>query len=151
MSIAKEKSQHLFVYGTLLSTLQMPMGKYLSDNCNLEGCGYTQGLLYDLGEYPGLILSKDEKNQVFGEIYQIYDKVQILRRIDEYEGCSHKDPKPHLYERQAVSVRLTSEQDIMAWTYIYKGNLRTKPCIEGGDYTAYLAGSAKKNRFIKAR
>lgn len=141
--------EYLFVYGTLLSVIGHPMGQYLGDNAPLFGSGTVQGILYDLGEYPGLISSDHEKNQVFGEIYQIYDTVTLLHRIDEYEGCAPSQRKPHLYERRKVSVRLTGEQDIMAWTYFYTGNLIAKKRIKNGDYIAHLNASSKRVRFIK--
>lgn len=146
-----QQEEYLFVYGTLMSSITHPMSEYLSSNANLVGKGCIAGKLYDLGEYPGLIGTEDKKSQVFGEIFDICGKVALLRRIDEYEGCGKTQPKPHLYERRSVSVKLTSEQDIMAWTYFYLGNTRTHKCIEGGDYAAYVNASSKRARFIKAR
>ena len=146
-----QEPNHLFVYGTLMSTLSHPMGTYLASYAELVGTGFVQGELYDLGEYPGLIETKDEKHQVFGEIYEIYDKVRLLHRLDEYEGCANTQPKPHLYERRTVSVKLTGEQDIMAWTYFYTRNLISKKRILSGDYTAYVNAPSKTSRFIKVR
>ena len=144
------KAEYLFVYGTLMSSIEHPMSKYLSSNATFIGRGYISGTLYDLGEYPGLLDAEDKNSQVFGEIFDICGKVALLRRIDEYEGCGKSQPKPHLYERRSVSVKLTSEQDIMAWTYFYLGNTRTQKCIESGDYAAYVKASSKRARFIKA-
>ncbi len=144
-----KQPEYLFVYGTLLSAIAHPMSQYLSDYAKLSGRGFIHGTLYDLGEYPGVVFSKDEKNQVYGEIYQIYDTVTLLHRIDEYEGCASTQRKPHLYERREVSVKLTGEQDIMAWTYFYTGNLIAKKRIKSGDYLTHISAASKRVRFIK--
>ena len=124
------------------------MGQYLYSRAKLIGTGYIQGKLYDLGQYPGLIHSPDAVDKVSGEIYELCDTKPILSRIDEYEGCSHKDPKPHLYRRESVLVNLQSEQSIMAWTYFYQGNYRVYKYIRSGDYVSYIKTSAQYSRFI---
>ncbi len=128
---------YLFVYGTLLSAIGHPVGNFLRSNTTFVGIGVTQGQLYDLGEYPGLIVNINIKNQVSGEIYQLENHT-VLSQIDQYEGISQYTNSNDEYSRQKVLVKMEKQTDIMAWTYIYVRSLTDKAKIISGDYLSYL-------------
>jgi len=69
----------LFVYGTLLS-----QGGHASllGGCELLGSGVVEGLLYDLGDYPALVLGPGAA--VHGEFWCC--PPETLDRLDAYEG-----------------------------------------------------------------
>ena len=95
---------HLFVFGTLLSGYDHPMSRLLSQRAELLGEAHCTGQLYLVRHYPGMVSSTDGADQVFGELYRMRDAAELLRVLDEYEGCSEKHPKPHEYVRARVAV-----------------------------------------------
>ena len=91
------------------------------------------GALYDLGDYPGLVLGA--LGQVKGELYRILDPA-VLAELDDYELYRPDDPAPYdaakgtgsLYLRQAIGVGTTS-------AFVYVLNVPpTGPRIPGGDW-----------------
>jgi gamma-glutamylcyclotransferase (GGCT)/AIG2-like uncharacterized protein YtfP len=71
------KKEKVFVYGTLRKGFTLHM--YLSDKAKFVGAGTMKGVLYDLGEYPGVVPSKK------GDAVQTSSKslTQILRTDTE--------------------------------------------------------------------
>ena len=82
--------RHLFVYGTLMSVATGRMGSgqraRLSREATLLGAAITQGRLYDLGEYPGLVPTTDTAELVHGEVYELHDAELSFAWLDAYEG-----------------------------------------------------------------
>ena len=130
-------TSHLFVYGTLLSGMTHPMHDVLSQYAELLGRGYINGKLYDLGNYPGLVLSNNQQKRVWGEIYHIREENELFRYLDDYEGCGRHSPRPHEYQRDMVSIHDSEEHGLLAWTYLYKRPVRHLPLIPHGDYLYY--------------
>lgn len=93
---------HLFTYGTL----QAGAGPRhpLLNPCERVGTGTVQGTLYDLGEFPALLLSGN--TEVPGEIWRC--PVQRLRALDEYEGVTDG-----LFRRAGVRVGAYA-----CWVYV---------------------------------
>src|SRR5687768_10199370 len=78
----KRMSRHLvFVYGSLrrgntrAMSVRFPEATYVAE-------GKVRGSLYDLGEYPGLVLD-GEASVVTGEMYEVDD--DTLHRLDKFE------------------------------------------------------------------
>ena len=79
-------SKHrVFVYGTLRSgnagsmSFRFPNSRFVAE-------AKVSGSLYDLGDFPGLLL--DESNSlVLGEVYEVDD--EILHLLDEFEASSN--------------------------------------------------------------
>lgn len=99
---------HLFVYGTLRSG---GGAAGLLRGCRLVGRGTVAGTLYDLGEYPALVL--DGGGIVEGEVWGC--PTDVLDRLDEYEGVPGG-----LYLRVPVAVEGTE-----CWTYVAGPLLRS--------------------------
>ena len=127
-------TRYLFTYGTLLSGLGHPMHEVLAKHADLLGPGYINGKLYDLGNYPGLVLSNNTKKVVFGEIYQVLDETELFRYLDDYEGCAGHSRQPHEYQRDLVSVHDAAEHSLLAWVYLYKQPVQHLSLIPTGDY-----------------
>ncbi len=99
---------HLFVYGTLRSG---GGAAGLLRGCRLAGTGAVAGTLYDLGEYPALVL--DGRGPVDGEVWRCPG--DLLDRLDEYEGVPGG-----LYLRTMVEV-----DGAECWTYVAGPRLRS--------------------------
>jgi len=123
---------HLFVYGTLMRRFGHPMHAALARAAEFVGEASVQGRLHDLGRYPGLVLSGQPGDTVFGELYRLNDAA-VLGVLDDYEGCGPGDPEPHDYARRRVSVGAdggTTE----AWVYVYVGPVDGLRRIASGRY-----------------
>ena len=99
----------LFAYGTLRDAGMRD--RVLRGAPSREiGPGSVAGVLYDLGEYPGLVAG-DER--VPGVVIELADDA-ALARLDEYE-----DVGSGLYVRRRTTVRLDGGEEIEAWVYLY--------------------------------
>ena len=124
---------HLFVFGTLLSGYDHPMSRMLSRRAELRGEARCTGQLYLVRHYPGMVPSTDDADQVFGELYLLRD-ADLLRELDDYEGCSEKYPQPHEYVRSRVAVTLSDGATVQAWTYLYNRPVTHLPRIKSGKF-----------------
>lgn len=129
----------LFVYGTLRTGFQHPMSEVLASFSAAEGNGQISGDLYDLGEYPGVVLSSNCRNRVVGELRALDpDQAQAAWQVlDEYEECTPAFPEPHQYERRMVRVILADGIETEAWAYILRTLKPGAVRIPSGDYLAW--------------
>ncbi|OOQ61825.1 gamma-glutamylcyclotransferase family protein [Mucilaginibacter pedocola] len=134
-SVVKKTPPHLlFVYGTLLQPGN-EFADYLNQHCKFITRGKLKGILYDIGEYPGLILN-DTTGYVFGNIYQI-DKEDVLKELDIYEGVGPDEEQPNLYLRLSLPIE-TDSGSMQAWVYVYNRPIDRLPVIASGNYAEYL-------------
>jgi gamma-glutamylcyclotransferase (GGCT)/AIG2-like uncharacterized protein YtfP len=99
-------NKHLvFVYGTLrrggagAMSIKFPDAKFIAG-------AKVSGSLYDLGDYPGLLL--DETNSpVAGEVYEVVE--EVLNKLDDFEASSH-------YLRKLVEIPLGAHSKL-CWVY----------------------------------
>jgi gamma-glutamylcyclotransferase (GGCT)/AIG2-like uncharacterized protein YtfP len=101
-----------------------------------ESEGTVQGQLFDLGNYPGLVLSRDPLDRVLGEIYRLEPSLaeETLRQLDEYEGIRLAEPETNEYRREIVTVRLTDGSAVDAWAYVLQRAPENFLRILSGDY-----------------
>ncbi|MGB8507732.1 MAG: gamma-glutamylcyclotransferase family protein [Pyrinomonadaceae bacterium] len=120
-------NKHLvFVYGTLRRgsardmSHRFPGSKFIGD-------AKVMGSLYDLGDYPGLLL--DESNStVIGEAYEVDE--EILNAMDEFEASSN-------YRRKRVEISLGSDSR-MCWVYEPDPEFHSpRTLIASGDWIEY--------------
>ncbi len=123
-------TKHLFVYGTLMSTMGARMTS--EPRIKLIGGDFINGKIFDLGSFPGVILG--DEGSIKGEIYEILDS-SVLGGLDAYEGYVGDD-EYSLYIRRVV----TSYNGVE--TYVYEYNHATDGMIqiEDGDYLKYRRG-----------
>jgi len=112
-------SDLLFVYGTLMRGFNHPMARLLSANADFLGEASCRGRLYRVKHYPGLVLSDDPSDIVFGELYRLRARDDLLREFDMYEACGEGFPEPTQYIRQTLEVALADGSSGEAWTYLY--------------------------------
>src|SRR5437868_241920 len=125
---------HLFVYGTLMRGFDHPMAAMLSRSADFLGEARCQGRLYLVKHYPGLVLSGDVADVVFGELYRLRQPEAMLREFDMYEACGEGFAAPTEYVRQMLPVAQYDGTVSEAWTYIYNWPVTQLPRIASGRF-----------------
>jgi gamma-glutamylcyclotransferase (GGCT)/AIG2-like uncharacterized protein YtfP len=126
-------SDRLFVYGTLMRGFDHPMAQLLSRSADFIGEARCQGRLYRIKHYPGLVVSDDPNDVVFGELYRLRTPKELLREFDMYEACGEGFAQPTEYVRQLLSVTL-DDKTAETWTYIYNWPVAHLPRIASGRF-----------------
>ena len=127
-------SDRLFVYGTLMRGFDHPMARLLSANADFLGPATCQGRLYLVKHYPGLVLSDDAADLVFGELYRLRERDAMLREFDMYEACGEGFVQPTEYLRQMLQVALDDGAVSEVWTYLYNWPVTDLPRIASGRF-----------------
>jgi gamma-glutamylcyclotransferase (GGCT)/AIG2-like uncharacterized protein YtfP len=127
-------SDRLFVYGTLMRGFDHPMARLLSANADFLGPATCRGRLYLVKHYPGLLLSDDPADLVFGELYRLRQRDAMLREFDMYEACGEGFAQPTEYLRQTLQVALDDGAASEAWTYVYNWPVTNLPRIASGRF-----------------
>ena len=129
------EASQLFVYGTLRRDSGHPGHGIMADGAVFLGRGVVRGNLYRLGWHPGAVLLSDQQERwIQGELYRLHDAEQLLRVLDDYEGCGPNDPEPHRFARVAVEVRLDGGDRATAWIYVFRASTDGAALIESGDW-----------------
>jgi gamma-glutamylcyclotransferase (GGCT)/AIG2-like uncharacterized protein YtfP len=129
-----ESVNYLFVYGTLLQKGNK-FAAFLNENSRFYGKGKVSGKLYDVGEYPGLVLQLATNHFVYGRIYSMTDPEAILKVLDDYEGFGEDQVQPNEFIR--VLTAIESENDVLkCWVYLYNLPVNGLRHIISGDYLA---------------
>ena len=136
--MTSDTSDLLFVYGTLMRGFDHPMAQLLSRSADFIGEARCCGRLYLIKHYPGLLLSDDPAEIVFGELYRLRQPEALLREFDMYEACGEGLAEPTEYIRQMLPVTLedeaASEAVCEAWTYLYNWPVAGLPRIVSGRF-----------------
>ena len=135
-------SDHLFVYGTLMRGFDHPMAQLLSRGADFIGEARCRGRLYLVRHYPGLVLSDEADDVVFGELFRLRQPAELLREFDMYEACGEGFAEPTEYIRQMLAVTregeaaepASTEAPIQALTYIYNWPVTGLPRIASGRF-----------------
>jgi gamma-glutamylcyclotransferase (GGCT)/AIG2-like uncharacterized protein YtfP len=115
--------QRVFVYGTLL---RGEVNHHLLAQAEYLG-SYRTGAcfsLYLLRAYPGAV--RGGATAIQGEVYGV-DRAG-LRRLDRLEDY------PKLYDRQLLATPYGR-----AWIYLFRGSVRDRQLIPGGDWRTFVA------------
>jgi gamma-glutamylcyclotransferase (GGCT)/AIG2-like uncharacterized protein YtfP len=127
-------SDRLFVYGTLMRGFDHPMAQLLSRSADFIGEARCRGRLYLIKHYPGLVLSDDPAETVFGELYRLRQPEALLREFDMYEACGEGFKEPTEYIRRMLPVTSGEGAVGEAWTYIYNWPVTGLPRIASGRF-----------------
>ncbi|MBS1503578.1 MAG: gamma-glutamylcyclotransferase [Bacteroidetes bacterium] len=122
----------LFVYGTLLDRSNK-YGVYLKDNSTHYSNGKVQGRLYDIGDYPGAVLTSGEEEYVYGTILKLTDPEETLIVLDEYEGFGEDLLQPNEFIRVLTSAE-TALGIMDCWIYLYNLPIDGIKRIVSGQY-----------------
>jgi gamma-glutamylcyclotransferase (GGCT)/AIG2-like uncharacterized protein YtfP len=124
----------LFVYGTLMRGFDHPMAQLLSRSADFAGEARCQGRLHLVKHYPGLVLSDDPADIVFGELYRLRQPNECLREFDMYEACGEGFAEPTEYIRRMLPVTTGDGAVSEAWTYLYNWPVAHLPHIASGRF-----------------
>ena len=127
-------SDRLFVYGTLMRGFDHPMAQLLSRSADFIGEARCRGRLYLVKHYPGLVLSDDAGDGVFGELFRLRQPAELLREFDMYEACGEGFAEPTEYVRRMLPVTGADGAVGEAWTYIYNWPVASLPRIASGRF-----------------
>jgi gamma-glutamylcyclotransferase (GGCT)/AIG2-like uncharacterized protein YtfP len=125
----------LFVYGTLMRGYDHPVAQLLSRSADFLGEARCQGRLYRVNHYPGLVLSADPDEIVFGELYRLRQPEALLRELDMYEACGEGFAEPTEYLRQMLKVTLDDSTTEQVWSYVYNWPVAHLPLIASGRFS----------------
>ena len=120
-------NKHLvFVYGTLRRGGVRAMPDLFPDSKFIDNANVI-GSLYDLGDFPGLLL--DESNSsVIGEVYEIDD--EILNQLDEIEASTY-------YWRKQIEIEVGNSRKA-CWVYEFDAKFYSPSVlIASGDWIDY--------------
>jgi gamma-glutamylcyclotransferase (GGCT)/AIG2-like uncharacterized protein YtfP len=106
------------------------------------GTARVRGRLYDLGPYPAAILDPQADGDIVGDVYLLPPDPAVIVSLDAYEGYDARYPERSLFRRVPVAVRLTDNQTMPCWMYVYNRPLDNAIPIPEGDYLAYRRWNA---------
>jgi len=109
--------EYLFVYGKLKHNQANEISEYLIKHSEFVGEGYVLGKLYNVGEYPGLIPSSENKEKVFGEIFEL-NALEIFQTLDKYEEAWPAYPDNAEFKRVVLEVH-KNYKTILCWVYVF--------------------------------
>lgn len=134
----------VFVYGTLLQGLERH--EALEQSQFLGPALLSGACLYDLGAYPGAVLGAGE---ITGELYEV--SAEVLATLDVIERYQPNAPQDSLYLRQKLPTRLFANgETVMAYTYLYNGDMSQASLIEFEDYRRYRLKQTNENLWMLA-
>jgi gamma-glutamylcyclotransferase (GGCT)/AIG2-like uncharacterized protein YtfP len=138
----------LFVYGTLrpqlIGSATTSPPRSLVSGLVSAGAATVNGLLLDLGAYPGFVPESpgDPGNHsnsgpipmVIGDLLEVNE--MQLAVLDDYEECGGHDP---LYVREVTTAtRHADGQPVACWIYRYCRDTAGARLIASGDYARHL-------------
>lgn len=137
------EQEYIFVYGTLGRTTYPHatphhMHEVLTSFATFFSKAVLKGQMYFISQYPGVIASDSNDDEVFGEVYALttnpHRNSLLWKIIDEYESA---DGTPDaLYIRKKTSVVLLEEGTTLeVWVYFYNHTVDNLERIITGDYS----------------
>jgi len=129
-------NRQLFVYGTLMSTARGALGmaqraRLARESRSLGPAVMLGAELYDLGRYPGLVLTPDETIRVHGEVIELHSD-ESFAWLDEYEGFAPGKNHINDYDRVEHAVHLANGEIATAWVYVFLKDLLHRRPIPSG-------------------
>ena len=127
----------LFVYGTLMRAAEgwrfgKPQRDRLARESTFVGQATLAARLYDLGDYPGILLTDDSADVVHGEVVELTDPAASFTWLDPYESIVAGDEAASEYRRIVVPARLADGRTVQVWTYVYNRDLSRLTPVAGG-------------------
>ncbi|MEM8979421.1 MAG: gamma-glutamylcyclotransferase family protein [Pseudomonadota bacterium] len=134
---------YLFVYGTLLTSSEHPMGTLLRQHARLSARGSIQARLYQIDDpdapgkntYPGALPSPNPDDRVHGEVYAVMDPDTLYPAFDDFEACGPAWPEPHEFLLREVTVSLADGLSRKAMCYLYTWDVSSAQLIPSGRFT----------------
>lgn len=130
-----QPERHVFVYGTLRRGEANDINRLLPGP-RFVGNGVIMGVMYHLGDYPGVVLGPG--GAVAGEVYVIEPALE--RVLDEIEGVSPQRSNKYFKREARVTV---GDRQLDCLVYeINAAYAEGRPVIAGGDWVQERAKAA---------
>jgi gamma-glutamylcyclotransferase (GGCT)/AIG2-like uncharacterized protein YtfP len=128
-------TDHLFVYGTLLSGLRHEMGLRLAREARCLGVATVPGRLFRVSWYPAIVASASPSDRVHGEVFGLTTPAGTLAWLDAYEGIAGSPDDE--YERVRVDATLDrgASAPIPCWVYRFRQDVTSLQPIPSGRWT----------------
>lgn len=110
------------------------MSRFLSENSELVGKGHILGILYRISWFPGVVLSDNSSDKVFGTIFKLKNSDNVFSVLDDYEGFYEDNLKESLFKRVQTTVFLENADPLISWVYLYNQNIENSQRIISGDF-----------------
>lgn len=136
-------SNYLFAYGTLQPGHVAEEIAPVVAKFRPVGKGNVRGLLYDLGEYPGAILTSSSSNRISGTVFQLPEDPDVLQQLDEYEGFDPRNPETSLFIRKIHPVSMSEGKTVACWIYEYNRKPAAARLVESGSYRKRSSGATR--------
>lgn len=128
-----------FVYGTLRNGF----GNYehlLKGNTIKEIPATIKGKMYSVsksGGFPCVVAGNDT---IKGELMYIKEDRywSVMRNLDILEGYDYKNEQRSMYLRRLKEVTLENGEKVLAWVYIWKGEVKKDLYVKSGDWKQYM-------------
>lgn len=134
--VAEHLTVKVFVYGTLKRDNSRE-GVLSHDAVRWVDAAILGFDIHDLGSFP-CITPSENGGQVFGELVECSNPIDIIKRLDSIEGFHPGRPAEDcLYLREKVDViELGTGKKVKAFAYVWANpdRLRNKPKIESGKW-----------------
>jgi gamma-glutamylcyclotransferase (GGCT)/AIG2-like uncharacterized protein YtfP len=130
---------YLFVYGTLSPDRAPPHLRDIISRMKPVAAGSMSGHVYDLGDFPGAIYDRASGSRVLGQVFELPEDIDALKRIDAYEECIPDDAKASLFVRDQRPVDLQDGTRLQCWVYLYNRDPGRSPIVPSGDYASWAA------------
>ena len=138
-------TRHVFVYGTLRRGEQRDIN-LLKPTPRWVGRASVEGVLYDLGDYPGPVLGIDHhpgQKMVRGEVYEISDELERL--LDVIEEVAPRQSGEYAKRELLVHLEFARTSDESGLEHaltclVYEvtpDRVTGRPVIFGGDWVGY--------------
>ncbi len=128
-------TDHIFVYGTLSPGNAPPEIADTVSRLRPVGSASVRGRLYDLGEYPGAVLSEKSRTLIRGEVFELPGDRNTLTALDNYEGFEPHKPSSSLFLRRVWPVTMDDGKRVRCWVYIYNGTMKGAQPLRNGRYS----------------
>ncbi len=110
--------ERLFIYGTLHPERAPAEIAAAARRLRWLGAGTIRGRRYELGSYPGVVLSVDGTETVRGAVFEVPD-AETMARLDVYEDFRVADPDGSLFLRTKAVVTFDDGSADTCWVYVY--------------------------------
>lgn len=129
---ARNAPDALFVYGTLMRG-ECRHGVLHAHGVESVEPAEVTGKLYDLGDYPGMILGPG-RGTVHGELVRLRHLDRALVELDGVEGFKGFGAGGSWFRRTVVRTRTADGSAHWAWAYVYDQPLGAAKRITSGDW-----------------
>lgn len=146
--LSRVRCMFLAVYGSLLRAEGMLTQLGVADRVRFAGGAQLPGRLFDLGDYPGLLIggdstgkSPDGQTSVPGELFEVLDPV-VWTILDDYEGFDSRAPDQSPFVRRELTLVSPA---LSAWVYVLNRSAADCPEVVGMSWPEYKARRREKS------